>query len=382
MTVTYAFGTWSQSPGQPGMSITIERDTSEEEFRSHADAVHAYESLLNRSAFSLMRRSHSNIKMMISSFSDAEEYGGNFRNADKEAMSSSLLAEMTNWLAATRLYLENERDFIQANFGDESDELKEFKSATAAAFESHEGYRFLYDLRNYVQHCGIPAGRLTISGTPPNRRIVINLDRSRLMTARFKWNRHAMALLERWSEDIPLLPLMEGAMEGYTKIEEQMLRINLRRCVDATPLLLETIANLNHSDGNAAAFRRTVNSEGSMTDIATCTFPPRSSLDSIISASAKEDPLETLRSTEPSPPPMMPTDGARASAVLSALFAGGTPGAVGDSVNHIMARDGGPDLLLSDLINFSAALTAMLSQLLGSSPHAVAARLSAQTKPD
>ncbi|MGW3628662.1 hypothetical protein ACWD7F_00605 [Streptomyces sp. NPDC005122] len=380
MTVTYAFGTWSQQPGQAGMSVNLARDIPEEEFRSHADAIQAYESLLNRSAFSLMKRSHSNIKMMISAFSDAEEYGGNFRNADKEGMKSSLLAEMTNWLAATRLYLENERDFIQANFGDKSDELKEFKAATAAAFDAHEGYRFLYDLRNYVQHCGIPAGQLTVSGKPPNRRIVINLDRSRLMTARFKWNRHAMALLEHWPAKIPLLPLMEEAMEGYTAIEEQMMRINLRRCVNSTPLLLETLSSFDHSEGNAAAFRMTVNSEGSMTDIATCTFPPPSSLDSVISASTHDDPLETLRVAEPPPPPTMPTDGARASAILSAFFAGGAPGAVGDSVNRIMARDGGPDLLISDLINFSTVLTAMLSQLLGSSPHAVAARLSAKTK--
>ncbi|MFI7290023.1 hypothetical protein ACIBRY_25745 [Streptomyces anulatus] len=379
MTVIYAFGTWSQQQGQPGMSIRFESEISKEEFESCVDSISAFESLMDRGAFSLMSRSHSNIKMMVAAFSNAEKYGGTFRGADKKSIMSSLMAELTNWLAATRLYLENERDFILTNFGAASPEMEEFKAAISKSFDLHEGYRFLYNLRDYTQHCGIPAGHLNVSGIPPNRIVEVTLDKSRLLTARFKWSRHSKVLLQKWPLAVPLLPLLDDAMEGYVAIEEQMLRINLRRCTEAAPLLMEKLQSIDQSDGNPTLIRRDQPQEGANSEISLRSLPSASFLGLVLAASESSDPLGELRVESVSPPPSISTDGTRATAVLSTCFATGSQQDLSRVANEIAQRDGHPGLLLSDLVNTSMILAAMLGQLLGSSPHAVLGRLAYQS---
>ncbi|MFF8641708.1 hypothetical protein [Streptomyces sp. NPDC015345] len=40
---------------------------------------------------------------MIDAFANVERYGGEFRHASRDIVKKSLMAELTNWLAATRL---------------------------------------------------------------------------------------------------------------------------------------------------------------------------------------------------------------------------------------------------------------------------------------
>ncbi|MFJ9159204.1 hypothetical protein ACIRPS_20665 [Streptomyces griseoviridis] len=376
MNITHAFGVWKQNPGQPGMDVRIVREMPEDEFNRHVDAVSAYEVLVERGAFSLILRNYSNLQMMVDTFANIERYGGEFRNANREVVKRALMAELTNWLAATRLYLENERDFILREFGKAGEEMSEYKTATSSAFDGYEGYRFLYNLRDYTQHCGIPPGHVQVSGTRPNRKVSIALDRSRLLMARFNWSSHAKALLESWPEQVPLMPLLESAMQGYSSIEECMLRIAIRRCVDVSPMLLDTLEDEDLSNGNPALFKITgEGAEGSPINFSLRSMPDTSALERVMSASRDEDSLDSLRVKDFNPPPRMPTSGKRASAVLSSFFIGGGPQAAAESVNRILQEDGGIDLLVSDLINVSTVLTSMLSQIMGASPHALLGKL-------
>jgi hypothetical protein len=79
---------------------------------------------------------------------------------------------MTNWLASTRLYLESERDFILGQFGEDSEEFRRYGQITSQAFDSYPGYRFLYNLRDYAQHCGPPVSGMTVSSDPSGQRII------------------------------------------------------------------------------------------------------------------------------------------------------------------------------------------------------------------
>ncbi|MGK5692819.1 hypothetical protein ACSNOJ_07850 [Streptomyces sp. URMC 128] len=376
MNITYAFGVWKQEPGQPGMDVRIVHEMSEDEFDRHVDAISVYEALIERGAFSLILRNYSNLRAMVDTFANVERYAGEFRQADREVVKGALMAELTNWLAATRLYLENERDFILREFGKTSEEMSDYKTATSSAFDGHEGYRFLYNLRDYTQHCGIPPGRMHVSGTRPDRNVVVALERSRLLMARFNWSSHAKALLETWPEQISLMPLLDDAMEGYASIEEQMLRIIIRRCVVVSPLLLDTLRSGDIGDGNPAVFRISGEGGGDQPiDFSIRAMPSAFALEKVMSASGNADPLDSLRVQESSLPPRMPTSGKRASAVLSSFFVGGGSQAASETVNRILQEDGEIGPLISDLINISTVLTSMLSQIMGASPHALLGKL-------
>src|SRR6476646_1442100 len=80
----------------------------------------------------------------------------------------SVMTATVNWLSAMRMFLDHQETDLTRRFGKLSPEFVAFKTATSAAYDSEVGYRFAYQLRNYVQHCGLPLGHVDVrrSGNP------------------------------------------------------------------------------------------------------------------------------------------------------------------------------------------------------------------------
>lgn len=55
-----------------------------------------------------------------------------------------------------RSFLDYWETTINRDFGLESDEFKSFKNATNLEYDNSFFYRFSYEMRNYIQHCGFP----------------------------------------------------------------------------------------------------------------------------------------------------------------------------------------------------------------------------------
>ena len=92
-----------------------------------------------------------------------------------------------------------------------------FKECRAACYDTVFAYRFLYGLRNYVQHCGLPLGGIhaSVQRDPQD----INQTEFRVYLARDhllqwpKWNSIVKTHLGQQSEEIQLMPLMYELME-------------------------------------------------------------------------------------------------------------------------------------------------------------------------
>lgn len=61
-----------------------------------------------------------------------------------------------NYVFSYRTYIDHLETFLKRTFGDASNELTTFKKLTAELYDNHFEYRFIYKLRNYAQHCGLP----------------------------------------------------------------------------------------------------------------------------------------------------------------------------------------------------------------------------------
>ncbi|UZO79756.1 hypothetical protein NBT05_12435 [Aquimarina sp. ERC-38] len=66
-----------------------------------------------------------------------------------------------NLLTSFKLYLDNSELFINRRFSKESEEFKSFKKLTGKIFDNSFAFRFLYKLRNYSLHIGLPLEGLT-----------------------------------------------------------------------------------------------------------------------------------------------------------------------------------------------------------------------------
>ena len=64
---------------------------------------------------------------------------------------------ISEYLSSFNAFLNYWKYHLEKTFGSGSMNLKKYKVATSLEFDSYFAYRFLYELRNYIHHCGFPA---------------------------------------------------------------------------------------------------------------------------------------------------------------------------------------------------------------------------------
>lgn len=82
-----------------------------------------------------------------------------------------------------------------------------------------------------------------------------HLRRSALLTSGFHWGVAVRSLIEASDEVIPLMPLVEQAMEGLNHIEDVATRIHSERSAGDRNLMLDAIARVGDREGHPAVFR-------------------------------------------------------------------------------------------------------------------------------
>jgi hypothetical protein len=100
-----------------------------------------------------------------------------------------------NILSSSVIFLSHTKYNINKRYGKNSDMSKMYIGATRFGYDTNFAYRFLYRLRNYTQHCGIPAIRVSFRtgekvGEPDQIGyfIDINLDKNSLLVEREYWS--------------------------------------------------------------------------------------------------------------------------------------------------------------------------------------------------
>jgi hypothetical protein len=160
----YGLGSWHQEPGQKGMTVRVTEYISETDYKSIVDACDRYSALSERIAFSVMSRNRDHLLDLRDLFANLDRFGGALRYVNQRALPVTFMNELLNWLVSTRFYLETERSFATTNYGMDSEQLLKHVHATNDAFDQFPGYRFMYKLRDYAQHGGVPLSGLQNSG--------------------------------------------------------------------------------------------------------------------------------------------------------------------------------------------------------------------------
>ncbi len=97
-----------------------------------------------------------------------------------------------NFLSSVRMFLDHKETELKRLGEVGTQRLANFKRITNQAFDNDFSYRFLYKLRNYVQHCGVPMGRFGYSecleDDTVTRELVVNFDRD-ILLQNFDWGK-------------------------------------------------------------------------------------------------------------------------------------------------------------------------------------------------
>jgi hypothetical protein len=164
-----------------------------------------------------------------------------------------------NFLVSVRTYLDHTETKIKKEFGKESVQWKRVKAACSAEYDGFFAYRFLYRLRNYVQHCGAPPSIIHSSANLADRESkevkragALYLTRDRLLEDYDGWGEQVAADLRSLPEDFDIMPYVVTMMECLTRIAIVVVKDELPELARKTQFLVGLLKEVDMSLGEPA----------------------------------------------------------------------------------------------------------------------------------
>ena len=376
----------------PNIQVKILTEFDVETYHRFSAAIKNAAAPLNRFNMTLVEKNFQSFlnvqKFAIRLMSLGREFGG---IPDRIKLGESLMSQIVNWLTSFRLFLDHAETNLKRTYGDNSSQVLRFKEQTALAFDGKLGYRFIYQYRNYVQHCGTPVSSITLTATKdeqgnpildgqgqPVPRVSFRLNRQTLLQDG-DWTAILRHDLEQMSETFELEPLALEAMEGLREVDRLLLDIAFEEGARTIADVREALGLLpKDENGVPNLFRFTVEDGPTIRTVSPQPFPTEETIASYEAVSAGTKEPSDLRHTSvlPPPPPFDPDtldqrihQNSRAVQLMTLWEAeGGPTQSFVDRVRAIIAEDNGVDPILNGFFNMTAVLIHMTSASIGIDP--------------
>ena len=174
-----------------------------------------------------------------------------------ETMMLNMNRLIMNMLASVRSFLDFTTINLDHRHGKESERYKTFKNETSALYDSIFAYRFLYRLRNFVQHCGMPVGKFDISIVynsaealqEDSRSMEFHFSRDSLLASNFDWGKVVRSELLRMPEAFPISPLISEMIAHVEKLQSSQIRAELPIVYDSFQWLEKLALEASGSGG-------------------------------------------------------------------------------------------------------------------------------------
>lgn len=164
------------------------------------------------------------IENSLQKFSEDSDVIGRY---DLDAFGHEVNINLLNLMMSARTFLDHMETFIKREYGDDSGEIELFKKLTAGEFDNRFSYKFMYKLRNYVQHCGMPplsySKNKVLEGEAPYAAITLDFDRDSLLSGYDSWGAIVKPELESQDAKFNALVVIE---EFVTSILRIYIRFN------------------------------------------------------------------------------------------------------------------------------------------------------------
>jgi hypothetical protein len=137
-----------------------------------------------------------------------------------------------NFLCSARTYLDHTETTLKRTYGERSLVATRFREATSAAYDGDFAYRFAYRLRNFAQHCGLPASYIRFQtlppeqpGTPNQYSVHVGAWRDHLL-AEFDWGPLTSEIAAQ-PQIIDLPPVLHSFMRSLESIQSEVAEAEL-----------------------------------------------------------------------------------------------------------------------------------------------------------
>lgn len=209
-------------------------------------------------------RSQGILPLVESNASDLDDYISQIENKDHKVskkrleiieLNDEVNRKLLNFLASGRLYLDHTETRLKRSYGDDSHEAKKFDSITSEAYDDFFAYRFFYQLRNYVQHCGMGIDLISnyssSKGIPSHidsHEINIRFNPKRLLQDFDRW-KHVKKDLKKEGDRIDVYGFASEVTRILKEVNIRVYLAELSKLQEAGNWIIDLVENVFQSGG-------------------------------------------------------------------------------------------------------------------------------------
>lgn len=132
-----------------------------------------------------------------------------------------------NFLSAMRLFDDHMQTRLTRHFGKPSEMLSDYQRIKGQVHGKSPAYRVLYALRNFVQHCGMPIGEISVRSSVEEGEIIAVECRSEELLDRFSGWKHARADLIALAPSFQIALLIQQVISDIREIADEMKAVEV-----------------------------------------------------------------------------------------------------------------------------------------------------------
>lgn len=146
-----------------------------------------------------------------------------------ESIHLDLNRHLLNVLSMFRSFLDHTDTSFSREFGPSSFQKTEWTKFTNSLYDSSFEYRFVYKLRNYAQHVGLPPLNISFENSMDQEGTTFRLDFSKneLVKEKDLWNAKILEDLKSKPDNIPVLDILNNWSNCIKDIPEKINELRL-----------------------------------------------------------------------------------------------------------------------------------------------------------
>lgn len=141
---------------------------------------------------------------------------------DLDSIGHEVNINLLNLMMSARTFLDHMETFIKREYGKKSGQSELFKELKSEEFDGKFSYRFMYKLRNYVQHCGMPPLSYSkiknIEGNSHFFGMTVVFDRDALISSFDDWGTLVKSEIKLKDEKFEAFEIIEEFIKSILRI--------------------------------------------------------------------------------------------------------------------------------------------------------------------
>jgi hypothetical protein len=261
--------------GIMGEGITSIRVLDEKEFQEYTKAANSLTEFLSyQQLYKLTLLNYEDFLGIIIKISkDYDDDPTKVNYSILEGMILNINRYLINYLFSFRTFLDHTGAKLKTKYGKNSIKVINFEKACTLEYDSYFSYRFLYKLRNYSQHCGLPLEGFTIETReePEFSGIIVN-------NLIVKFKKETLLKFDGWSSDIEqeindlpeefdVLPHVVNLAKSLDRINRVLINDNISEANNNAEFIEQLILPAKNKEGIPIIFRFTNDGMTKVTDM-------------------------------------------------------------------------------------------------------------------